>query len=1084
MGDREEIIEYTPEESAEIERITGIISRMLDMPEETGEPVPPVKDKAAEEINLGEPEDLTLPSGDLEGIDFDLAEDMVSPEREGQDEFPVTEDLPEEPGFPGEKSEIQDITGLIQEVPAEEDIFPEQQGMPEDITAELEPVPGEGEPEALEELFEEVPEKGEEILPEFTEEEEAAVPGEELPETEPAEPGPVQKGSPLEQLEALTIDEPESLDVQDISEEGFVNEPEEEIPQAASADEFESEIMETADTGVTVGEGGAADIPDLSEMSIEEVEEIPEAGEAEIPDIDFDDIGIEMPGEETEEVPAAGPEPELPEEEYPALDRIDEITEEPEPSVFPEEISTDEYQAEEIEVPEELHEEEFSVELLDEDMDTGVAADAPPVKEEGIDLSARELRKLKKAILLFNPGLIQAIKKTIINDLLPVSETRKLVDMIISGKSEEAVRSFLEKKLDASIPLVDESARAGRKVITARPEYTREGRDRQRRLLKLTRIFGLALLAAFLLTILGYQYVYKPVMAKRTTGEGVALIMRSGDYIQKPKDYSRAEELFRHVHENYAENYIYAYNEYARAYFDRGEYNESLEKLNRAYEVAPDSTDTLNSLGYFYSRVPAEFFRSVRYRTGEWYYGEKKGEGKVRGQLDLAVDFYKRVLALDSDNITGLYGIGNAYFYQGRFLRAKKYYEDILKVDRDSVIGFSGLLNLYVERDAFEQVASIHTELRSREMMHEMPSALLAKLASYYMDKAGTGEENIRIRYGVQSPRFMDIDDNIYPAVSTVLKSLNMRDPDYPPLQYQFARFSRIRKNYPVMKRYLEKALKLSPNYYSALHLMGEYYYETREPVKAYEYLNRAVRAYGNQPEFTRDEFYRENENIGHTHAVLGNIFYYFFDRIKYRYGDLEDELLDADMDKMANYNIAREKYEKALGEKYESPEIHYNLGRIYYLNRLYKKSLEQWLYLYEDFVEKPELMMALGNAFYHIGNYEASRGEYLKLISIYENEADSIRVVDPVKQSHQKIYQSLASAYNNLGAVYQVRNDETRSSVSYWKAIDYAKRIDRENEFARVNLARSFKRERRAEPILDENIPYSVDIYREDMRK
>jgi tetratricopeptide (TPR) repeat protein len=127
--------------------------------------------------------------------------------------------------------------------------------------------------------------------------------------------------------------------------------------------------------------------------------------------------------------------------------------------------------------------------------------------------------------------------------------------------------------------------------------------------------------------------------------------------------------------------------------------------------------------------------------------------------------------------------------------------------------------------------------------------------------------------------------------------------------------------------------------------------------------------------------------------------------------------------------------------------------------------------------------MFARGNAFYHLGNYEASKGEYLKLINVSENDADDIKTPDPGKGRHDSLFRSLSSSYNNIGAVYQKQNNESKSSVSYWKSIDYAKRISIENEFARVNLARSLNRLNKAEPILDENIPYSVKFYREDMR-
>jgi tetratricopeptide (TPR) repeat protein len=265
---------------------------------------------------------------------------------------------------------------------------------------------------------------------------------------------------------------------------------------------------------------------------------------------------------------------------------------------------------------------------------------------------------------------------------------------------------------------------------------------------------------------------------------------------------------------------------------------------------------------------------------------------------------------------------------------------------------------------------------------------------------------------------------------------------------------------------------------------MGEYYYNIKEPSKAYESLNRAVTAYKNPPGFTKEIFYKETEEIGRTYALMGNIFYYFFDRVKERYGDLKDEELDDDLAKRGNYAIARDKYRLAIENGYESPEVRYNLGRVHYLEGNYQGALNHWLNLYDDFIKHPELMFALGNAYYHNGYLENSKGEYLKLISVFEYEVDKIKTVEPTSVKHIVLHQTLASTYNNLGAVYQLQRNEKRSDLSYWKAIDYARRIELENEYARVNLARSFKQTGEVgDPILDERIPYSIEIYREEMR-
>jgi tetratricopeptide (TPR) repeat protein len=288
------------------------------------------------------------------------------------------------------------------------------------------------------------------------------------------------------------------------------------------------------------------------------------------------------------------------------------------------------------------------------------------------------------------------------------------------------------------------------------------------------------------------------------------------------------------------------------------------------------------------------------------------------------------------------------------------------------------------------------------------------------------------------------------------------------------------------MERYLDKALSLAPKYYSALHLKGEYYYNTKEPVKAYKNLKEALDNYGDQPEFTRDEFYKETENPGKTNMYLGNIFYYFFDKVKSREGALDDEIADNEVEKMENYSFAQKYYTDALNFNYTSSELYYNMGRIHYLKGEYSLALNLWLHLYDDFVKSPELMIALGNAFYNSGNgngpgnYEAAKGEYLKVISVMEYEADKIRNVDISKVSQVKLFQTLSSAYNNLGAVYQNTGEHQKRDLAYWKSIDYGQKMRQENEYARVNLARS---NRDAEPLLDKWIPFSIDIYREDQR-
>jgi tetratricopeptide (TPR) repeat protein len=949
--------------------------------------------------------------------------------------------------------------------------------------------------------------------------------------------------------EALEIGDEEIEEIEDITDNisDFETEPAEDTEEiipltdsdlsfidetaepAETENKFENEFEDTFDEEISAEKekkGGDTfslekeddfDIPDLDDIPVSESADIPEAENEDIPDIDLSDL--DMPAESEEEYKDMEPaddfsgsfdDVEIPEEasagedpgmldeiesfddDFADIDNIPDAFEEktpPDKETKPEKFSDD--------FIDDMHDEEetLTIEPLDDDIiDHHEEYEIPGNKKGGgvspeIELSEKDITRLKKAIILFNPGVRQAIRETVINDLLPPAEMKKLVDMIITGKSEDSIHRFLEKKLKTRIELVDETSQR-RRILTSRPEYSLEGRERQKKLLKATGVFGVSLIVAFFITIVSYQFVYKPYMAKKLIRQGVALIINSGlkgERFNRKTNYDEAERLFREVDEEYIRDFLYGYNEYARAYLINKDYAESLEKLNKAYMLDKTHIDTLNNLGYFYAKTTNEYFDSLKPNIQKWYFADRKEMQGINSALDLSITFYRRALLVDNENITSLVGIGNAYFYQGQYLKAKKYYEDILRVDPDSVAGYSGLLNLYIERDSFPLTATIHAELREKDMLDELPSPLLSKLAGYYLDKRAKGDSNVRIDYGVTTPRLIDSSDNTDPAIMEVLHALNDRDPDYPQLHIQFARFHLARQNLLEMERYLDKALSLAPEYYSALHLKGEYYYQTKEPVKAYKYLKKALENYGDQPEFTRDEFYRETENPGKTNMYLGNIFYYFFDKVKSREGALDDEIADNEIEKMENYSFAQKFYTDALNFNYTSSELYYNMGRINYLKGEYSLALNLWLHLYDDFVKSPELMLSLGNAFYNsgngtgLGNYEAAKGEYLKLISVMEYEADKIRTVDLSKASHVKLFQTLSSAYNNLGAVYQNTGEHQKRDLAYWKAIDYGQKMNQENEYARVNLARS---NRDAEPLLDKWIPFSIDIYREDMRK
>ncbi|MCX7679172.1 MAG: tetratricopeptide repeat protein, partial [Spirochaetes bacterium] len=943
MGDSEQLIEYTPEELAEINKAFEAIES-FEMPRRfvasDVQSMPAAREHAHDEmIRPTQEEEIVDITEDIEEIEEESAEKIVHPEMEEE--------------FSAELGEVPEID-----------------------TGEPAVVPQKAKPE---ESFEEIPS--------FEEE------GKELP-SHPPEKRTQEEITTLDELEALTKDD-YSIDSH---EELVADEKERERAETVRDISLESAEVENVpdlsdlslQSDTSIQEARDGDIPEIDLSSIPDIstveETVPPAGDAGVDDIHIDSFHEELTAQERKE-PLPSTRRTKKDEDVEDIDfvspvrRMDEITE----------------VAETMEIPAVDEEEERPTKRKPERRE----------EKDELELSDRELKKIKTAVSLYHPNLRKAVIQAIVEDLLSVRDQRQLIDMILASKGEDAICRFLEKKLNRTIDISEIPVETKRKVIAARQEYTREGLERQKQLVKFTKIFGVAALATCVIAILLFQFVYKPAMAKRKIREGVALIREPGiPPYQRLKNFEKAENIFKIVDEDYVKDYIPGYNAYARAYFDVKEYAFSYQKLKKAYELSPGNLETLNNLGFFYSRIPEKYYQD-NYRT---IIPPDKKEPDRSSRLDVAIRFYRYALLRDPHNVTSLYGIGNAYLFQGRYFEARKYYEDILKRDIDSVVGNSGLLNLFIERDDFPEVVTLHAQLKDRDILEKLDPALLAKLAWYYLTKKTTEKVNVRVDYGLKSERFTDIADNPYPAVKDILNTLAEHHPEYPPLYLHKALLARDTGNYKMMRDYLELALKKEPNYYGARHLLGEYHLIVKEPADAYRELKAALKAYQSPPEFTFNDFYKETENLGRTYGLIGNVFYYYFDKVRARFkfaDELEEVVIDSELEKRAI----------AAGDR--SPEVYYNLGRLYYMRGLYNKSLEMWLNLYDEFISKPELMLALGNAFYKMNNLESGKGEYLRLISVLEHMAESVPVPSVSKQEHVKLYRTLSSAYNNLGVIY-----------------------------------------------------------------
>ncbi len=111
--------------------------------------------------------------------------------------------------------------------------------------------------------------------------------------------------------------------------------------------------------------------------------------------------------------------------------------------------------------------------------------------------------------------------------------------------------------------------------------------------------------------------------------------------------------------------------------FDKGKFNEAIERYKRALSNEPENVDALINIG-------------LSYRHLEEY--------------DKAIDFYYKVLEIEPENKTSVNNIGYALECKGNIDEAVEMYKKSLEIDPSYDIPLVNLSNIYFEKKDYENV--------------------------------------------------------------------------------------------------------------------------------------------------------------------------------------------------------------------------------------------------------------------------------------------------------------------------------------------------------------------------------------------
>ncbi|MCB1193820.1 MAG: tetratricopeptide repeat protein, partial [Leptospiraceae bacterium] len=516
--------------------------------------------------------------------------------------------------------------------------------------------------------------------------------------------------------------------------------------------------------------------------------------------------------------------------------------------------------------------------------------------------------------------------------------------------------------------------------------------------------------------------------------------------------------------------------------------------------------ETYINLAKFHSNISRSFVQPM---SGKSYKNDR-----------LAISYYKSVLtdAEEPNNIQALSGLAKVYYNEKEFSKAVAYYNKIVEKFPKNPIGHGGLLSSFIEmwkeKKDPQFVMDHHRKLKNPLGIEEDLSLYtLSKLASFYID---LDENEVRIQYNLNPEdrvTGMGIDQTIERLLDIAFQKkeineegLEIQGSEFAEAYYQRGRYfiKRAKERYRALKQF-ELAANYDTKHYLAVLEMAEYYIRMGDKNEAERLLAEALDRY---KQFKDDYGNREADET----LIEGDPGRIYFDKAKIIYfgsalrtkdGKIYefpgrkvypdraykddymgtssiDDIFNRQNDLKNSYKIFEKSLELNLSPSLRR-ETHYYMGWIEYMGAKWEDALEKWSNLDEnDFYSNINVMMGRANSYYYMDQLNASLGNYLKIKDDFEEKANKISSPLPQDVYHQEIYQVLAAVYNNIGAVYERKDQKDQALKYYWKAIETSKRINNANEIANYNKEMIFKNRGDKLPLLDDWLSPTIDSIRE----
>ncbi|AHH10495.1 hypothetical protein bcCo53_000323 [Borrelia coriaceae] len=464
---------------------------------------------------------------------------------------------------------------------------------------------------------------------------------------------------------------------------------------------------------------------------------------------------------------------------------------------------------------------------------------------------------------------------------------------------------------------------------------------------------------------------------------------------------------------------------YAKAFEDVRDFDSAEEKYEELLTIAPFSVDASKRKRKNFDRDGYLAYASMKTMLGEY--------ADANAILD-------EVISYDIYDYEGLMAKGDNYFQWAQ--TDPLYYRDSInnytillsKYGSKNEVLFK-LFNAYIEAGAEREAEDVNSFIKLNEGL-DIDEVVYTKYAKKLIDKyveftIYNKRVNIlsrNLKYFSSQMNLLNKEFSSFKAgdgknVSNVLNDINLNSE----IEY-------------ILRRVLFK----NPGYNKALFESGRYFYYMGDLKKSEGYLLTALSSFREEDlvdnfadkiiayRILSDIYERGNDALKASNIVnLALNDYDFFKKNGLVKVSKELALIyekQGDILRTLNgFKSAISSYKMAIDEGVNSPDIHYKLALLNYKENNYKDALT-CLFRVQNmsgFANCNKVLNSIASVLYKMGDFEAARSYYLRILQNLESEKSSILNFKPKgNEHHRDLLIKEIEIYNNLGVV------EIRSSL------------------------------------------------------